>query len=125
MCTGSTVADWFEIFETLRKVLLVGIPAVFADRGGNTQLIWGLMVCFITFGMYMMYQPFIRDSDDTLQQFAQGQIFLSLVASIGLRMKDPDPTLGNLVRRRGSNASLVAAAHARDRLVDALGTVGC
>lgn len=46
---------WFELFEMLRKVLLVGIPAMFPDRGGTLQLVWALMVCFITFGMYIMW----------------------------------------------------------------------
>ena len=45
---------WFEIFETIRKVLLVGVPSVFPERGGTAQLFWGLIVCFITFGMYMV-----------------------------------------------------------------------
>merc|ERR1711918_279797 len=30
---------WFEIFESLRKVLLVGVPACSPDRGGNAQLV--------------------------------------------------------------------------------------
>ena len=45
---------WFELFEMIRKVLLVGVPATFPDRGGNLQLVWGLLVCFISAGMYMM-----------------------------------------------------------------------
>ena len=36
---------WFEILESLRKVLLVGVPAAFPGRGGNAQLVWGLLVC--------------------------------------------------------------------------------
>ena len=88
---------WFEIFETVRKVLLVGLPACFPDRGGNTQLVWGLMVCFFTFGAYMMFAPFVEDSDDQLQQLAQFQIFLTLVASIGLRMSPPNETLSTLM----------------------------
>lgn len=88
---------WFEAFECLRKVLLVGVPAMFPNRGGAVQLIWGLMVCFLTFGAYMLYAPFVKDSDDTTSQLAQAQIFLSLVASIGLRLTPPDATLGSVV----------------------------
>jgi hypothetical protein len=87
---------WFEIFEAVRKVLLVGVPACFPDRGGNAQLVWGLMVCFITFGMYMLYAPFIKDSDDQLQQMAQAQIFFTMVASIGLRLTPPDETVATI-----------------------------
>ena len=88
---------WFEIFESLRKVALVGVPACFPGRGGNAQLIWGLLVCFFTFGAYMMWAPFIHDSDDQLQQLAQLQIFLTLVASIGLRMTPPDNTVATIM----------------------------
>ena len=44
---------WYEIFEVLRKVLLVGVPSTFADRGGEMQLFWALLVCFASFGTYM------------------------------------------------------------------------
>jgi hypothetical protein len=61
------------------------------------QLVWGLLVCFITFGAYMMWAPFIKDSDDHLQQLAQLQIFISLVASLSLRAVPPDPLMSSLV----------------------------
>ena len=89
-------ADWFEIFESVRKVLLVGVPACFPDRGGDSQLIFGLMVCFLSFGAYMLYAPFVDPSDDQLSQLAQVQIFLSMIASIGLRMGS-NPTLETIV----------------------------
>ena len=88
---------YFEIFETVRKVLLVGVPASFPGRGGNAQLVWGLLVCFLTFGVYSLEAPFISDSDDKLQQMAQTQVFLTLVSSIGLRMTPPDETLATIV----------------------------
>jgi len=88
---------WFEVFESIRKVMLVGVPAMFEDRGGATQLVWGLMVCFLTFGGYMVAAPFIKDSDDQTSQLAQAQIFFSLVSSIGLRMHPPNETLGSLL----------------------------
>ena len=83
---------WFEIFEMIRKVLLVGIPGTF-DKGGNMQLVWGLLVCFVTAGMYMAYAPFIVDSDDKLQQLAQLQIFITLTASLGLRSVPQEPIM--------------------------------
>ena len=88
---------WFEIFESLRKVLLVGIPACFSNPGGNAQLVWGLLVCFVSFGMYMQFEPYAERSDDHLAQIAQMQIFLTLVASIGLRMTPPDEDLAKIV----------------------------
>ena len=66
-------------------MLIVGVPSVFPDRGGTAQLFWGLLVCFSTFGAYMMYAPFVEDSDDMLSQLAQLQIFLTLLSSLSLR----------------------------------------
>ena len=88
---------WFELFEMVRKVLLVGVPAIFTDRGGTLQLFWGLLVCFATFGMYMMYAPFVEDSDDTLQQMAQAQIFLTLISSLALRAVPPSAEMEYLL----------------------------
>merc|ERR1711988_486696 len=88
---------WFELFECLRKVLLVGVPACFPDRGGNAQLVWGLLVCFVTFGAYMYFEPFVKVSDSHLSQIAQAQIFLTLVSSIGLRLTPPDETLAHII----------------------------
>jgi len=88
---------WFEVFEMIRKVLLVGVPATFPERGGNLQLVWGLLVCFISAGMYNMYAPFIDDGDDRLSQLAQLQVFVTLVASLGLRTTPPEPILTNML----------------------------
>jgi len=88
---------WFELFETLRKVLLVGIPAVFPERGGTAQLFWGLLICFMSAGFYMMAAPYIEDSDDHLAQLAQLQIFLTLLSSLALRAIPPSEVVGNLV----------------------------
>jgi len=41
---------YFEIAESLRKLSLVGLP-VFFDAGDPSQLIFGLIICFITFGL--------------------------------------------------------------------------
>jgi len=73
------------------------VPACFSDRGGDAQLMWGLMICFLTFGAYSTFAPFIKDSDDKLAQLAQIQIFLNLVVSIGLRMNPDDATLGAIL----------------------------
>ena len=70
---------------------------MFPERGGTAQLFWGLIVCFITFGAYMMYAPFIADSDDKLSQLAQLQIFLTLLSSLALRASPPSALVASLV----------------------------
>ena len=58
---------WFECFECLRKICLVGIP-VFVRSGSAAQLMMGLLVCFISFGMYASYEPYVVTSDDRLSK---------------------------------------------------------
>ena len=49
---------WFEIFECVRKLALVCMP-VFFPIGSDAQLVYGLCVCFLTFGVYMLLNPFL------------------------------------------------------------------
>ena len=79
---------WFEIFECIRKILLVGLP-VFFEPESVEQLTVGLIICFMVFGAYMMWAPFIDDGDDFLSQICQLQIFISLLSTIVLKA-NPD-----------------------------------
>ena len=72
---------WFEIFECMRKILLIGLPIFFAP-GSPPQLIFGLIICFLSYGAYCVYSPYIRDDDDFIAQVAQVIIFFSLVSSL-------------------------------------------
>ena len=78
-------------------MLLVGVPAIFPERGGTAQLFWGLLVCFLSASFYMMAAPYIEDSDDHLAQLAQLQIFLTLLSSLALRAVPPSEAVGNMV----------------------------
>ena len=78
-------------------MLLVGVPSTFPDRGGSMQLFWGLLVCFTTFGAYMLYAPFVDHTNDKLAVLAQLQIFLTLLSSLALRMTPPDEFISSLV----------------------------
>ena len=77
--------------------MLVGVPSTFPKRGGTAQTFWGLLICFMTFGAYMMLAPFIVDSDDFLSQMAQMQIFLTLLSSLALRASPPSEIVGTMV----------------------------
>eukprot|EP00964_Phaeocystis_antarctica_P154288 scaffold122918_cov96-Phaeocystis_antarctica.AAC.1 len=89
---------WFEIFECVRKICLVGLP-VFVEPGSSTQLIVGLLICFISYGMYASYEPYVKDSDDWLQKVCQFALFFSLVSSIALKLESDSSTeaLGSLL----------------------------
>ena len=43
----------FDIFECVRKLALVGVP-VFFEAGGVGQAIFGLLICFLSFGMHIV-----------------------------------------------------------------------
>ena len=79
---------WFEVFECVRKICLIGLP-IFFEPGSSAQLITGLLVCFLSYGMYSSYEPYIKDSDDLLAKVCQVSLFFSLVSSIALKM-EPD-----------------------------------
>ena len=81
ICADELRTYWFEIFECIRKIALVCLP-VFFGPGSAGQLIIGLLICFLTYGMYGVYAPYEDSGDDILAQMAQISIFFSLCASI-------------------------------------------
>jgi len=87
---------WFEIFECCRKIALVGLP-VFFPSGSPGQMILGLIICFLTYGMYGVFAPYDEPSDDLLAQVAQVTIFFSMVASIITNAYPNDPVMSALL----------------------------
>jgi hypothetical protein len=83
---------WFEIFECVRKILLIGLP-IFFPPGSPPQLIFGLIICFLSYGAYCVCSPYIRDDDDFLAQVAQVIIFFSLVSSVVTNAFPEDPLM--------------------------------
>lgn len=79
----------FELFECLRKLALVCLPVFFQPSGSVSQLMFGLIICFLTFGTYMVKAPYISDNDDRLASLCQAQIFFSLLSSVALKY-DPE-----------------------------------
>jgi len=70
---------------------------VFFSPGSPGQLILGLVICFLTYGMYGVYQPYDDPGDDVLAQMAQLSIFFSLVASIVTNAYPNDPVMSALL----------------------------
>ena len=73
---------YFELIECTRKLLIVCVPVFFT---GVAQLIFGLVVCFLTFGAYMMFSPYAADNDDRIAQLCQVQIFFALLCAVMLK----------------------------------------
>jgi hypothetical protein len=78
----------FEIVECIRKLAIVCMPVFFSPAGSEEQLIFGLMVCFCTFGAYTAANPYGIDNSNVLAQMCQVQIFFALLSSIALRFAE-------------------------------------
>jgi hypothetical protein len=57
---------------------------VFFQPGTMPQLMLGLIICFLCFGAYMMFSPFIQDKHDYVSQICQLQIFFALLSGVVL-----------------------------------------
>jgi hypothetical protein len=90
---------WFEVFECLRKIALVGLP-VALPMGSAAQLILGLLICFISAGAYAKFAPYADVGDDRLAQVCQLSLFFSLIAAIALKMEydTSAPALGIILK---------------------------
>jgi len=87
---------WFEIFECVRKILLIGLP-IFFPAGSPAQLIFGLIICFLSYGAYCVCAPYVKNEDDILAQVAQVVIFFSLVSSLVTNAYPNDPIMSALL----------------------------
>ena len=75
---------WFEIFECVRKLAVACLPVFFQPSGSASQLLFGLMVCFLAFGAYVHFDPFEDRGNDAVARLCQVQIFFSLLSSVAL-----------------------------------------
>jgi len=85
----------FELIDCARKLAIVCMPVFFKPSGSVSQLIFGLVVCFVTFAAYIYYAPYVSGDDNRLAQLCQVQIFFSLLSAIALKYDDEtieDPT---------------------------------
>ena len=62
---------YFEVIESLRKLAIVCLPVFFRPSGSISQLTFGLMVCFLSFGVHALYNPYVKREDDRLAQLCQ------------------------------------------------------
>ena len=64
---------------------IVGARDRTPDRRLSFFAVFGLMVCFITFGAYTAVNPFEEDRPNIFAQLCQFQIFFALLSSIALK----------------------------------------
>jgi len=77
---------WFESFECVRKIMLVGLP-VFLPMGSPEQLVIGLLLCFTSSMVYSAFAPFLDVTDDRVASSCNVCLFFALVSSIVLKME--------------------------------------
>ena len=61
-----------------------GLP-VFFEPGSSEQLTFGLLICFLTLGIFAFYRPNRDPRDDTLQFLCLVEVFIALLSTIVLR----------------------------------------
>ena len=81
---------WFEVFECVRKLAVACLPVFFQPSGSASQLLFGLMVCFMCFGAYVHFDPFEDRGNDAVARLCQVQIFFSLLSSVALSFSDDE-----------------------------------
>jgi len=83
----------FEVFECVRKIFIVGIPVLFEEPGSNAQFMFGMLACFLSFGVYAYWMPYQDQNDDQLQAAAQIQIFCGLLSKVAYNPSSENSTL--------------------------------
>lgn len=73
---------FYEIFECVRKLLLVCMPVFFDPPGSVAQLIFGLMCSVLSIIVLCLVQPYKLDSDNALALLGEVSIFFCMLASI-------------------------------------------
>ena len=86
---------YFEVFEMMRKLALVGVAVVF-EPGSMEQASYGLLVCFFCVVVYSSCSPYVDRGEDILAQLCQFMIFVVLVSAIVLRADRTEATSSRL-----------------------------
>ena len=61
---------WFEVFETLRRLILTG-GQIFLKPGTASQIILNILICMVSMRIYAKFEPFIDFNHDRLAEAAQ------------------------------------------------------
>jgi hypothetical protein len=76
---------WFEIFECVRRLLLLGAGTVLVVDGTTTEISVGVIVAVLSICVYMHTLPYKLDRDYKLAVFAQLSIFFTLLEGLVLK----------------------------------------
>ncbi|GMI40527.1 hypothetical protein TeGR_g4099, partial [Tetraparma gracilis] len=76
---------WFEVFETLRRLLLTG-GQIILNPGTPSQIVLNLIICIFSMKMYAKYNPFVNAKADKLAEIAQYQLFFTMLAALCIKV---------------------------------------
>ena len=65
--------------------------------GSTGQLMFGLIICFITMTVYAKFAPYINSDNNLLETVCQAALFFGLVSKIGLQDEEQHDTLNVLL----------------------------
>ena len=85
-------AYFFEVFECLRKIALVGIP-VLTDPGSVEQRAFGMVICFFTTCLLSYFNPYVDEGDNFLAVLAQFEIAITLICAMVLEKIPGSPAV--------------------------------
>jgi len=88
---------YFEVFECLRKLVLVGIPCLF-ESGSLFQFTFCLLASFITFGLQAQFKPYFDDTDQALAQICEFEIFLTVLMALVTSFQTGDDLTSRFTR---------------------------
>jgi len=78
---------WTEVMECLRKLLLTGF-VVFFYEGSALQILVGLIISIIFFGLYSKLDPYLMPSNNTFASYVHFQVSITLALSLMIRFGD-------------------------------------
>jgi hypothetical protein len=76
---------WFEVFETLRKLLLTG-GLVFVSPGSAGQIVISILICIFSMHFYAENKPFVNPFVYFIFQIGQWQLFVTMLAALAIRV---------------------------------------
>lgn len=77
----SLLSRYFEVIETLRRLMLTAIISVIA-AGSSQQIVYSMMLAFFFLKLYQHYSPYADDKNGTLAEMGQYQIFFTFFGAL-------------------------------------------
>ncbi|GMI14630.1 hypothetical protein TrVE_jg5504 [Triparma verrucosa] len=78
---------WFEVVETLRKLMLSGGLVIWGS-GSLSQVVVSMLICLAAMRIFAGCEPYIKYSVDVFNEMSQWQIFFAMFAALLIRVDE-------------------------------------